>query len=127
MRRLAVLAVLGAVAVLLNSANASAQMWEKNVCLGHVWIHRYMATITSKSDSNSDPLSCVFDPSSSVGKQVLRVCNEWGGGSKHGCYVKGTFKSLEDAEQKFKQRELTRVLEVQKTEGTCGNVSCEEN
>jgi hypothetical protein len=118
MRRLA---VLSALVVLFNITNASAQMWEKNVCLGHVWIHRYMATITSKSNSDSDPLSCVFDPSSSVGKKVLRVCNEWGGGSKHGCYVKGTFRAI------GKQRELTSVLDIQKTEGKCGNAPCEEN
>jgi hypothetical protein len=103
----------------IGTISAAAQMWEENACLGHVWIHRYVATITSKSDSESDPLSCVFDPSSRIGEQVLRVCNDWGGDSKHGCYVKGTFRAM------GKQRELTSVLDVQKTEGECGNVVCE--
>jgi hypothetical protein len=95
-------------------------MWEKNVCLGHVWIHN-LANITSKSDSELDPLSCWFDPSSNVGRRVLGVCNEVGGDSKHGCYVKGTFR----VNATTKVRELTGVVDVQKTEGECANVTCE--
>jgi hypothetical protein len=76
---------------------------------GHLWIN-HLASIQSDSDSQTDPMSCSFDPSSKLGKRVLAVCNEWGGEATHGCWIRGTFVVNRGGE-----RQLTGVFEVQKS------------
>jgi hypothetical protein len=96
--------------IIAMSANPSqGKEISANTCKGHIWI-KHLASIQSESDSQSDKTSCWFDPSSYVGKRVLRVCNEWGGTAEHGCVVIGTFRT-----DSYGERELTGVIDVKKT------------
>jgi hypothetical protein len=79
-----------------------------DICKGRLWI-KHMAAIQSTSDSADDPMSCWFDPNSKIGKQVLRVCDEYGGTAEHGCWVRGTF-----VVERTGSRRLTGVMEVRK-------------
>ena len=61
-----------------------------DICRGRVWI-KHMVAVQATSDSVGDPMSCSFDPNSTFGRRVLRVCNEHDGAAAHGCWVRGSF------------------------------------
>jgi hypothetical protein len=98
-----------AFAGLVGSALAEPRRVGPDICKGHLWIH-HLVSIQSESDSQSDPMSCSFDPESRLGKRVLAVCDDWGGSATHGCWIRGTFVVGPEGDRK-----LTGVFEVQKT------------
>ena len=97
-----------AVAGLAGGALAEPRTTGPDICKGHLWI-KHLASIQSDSDSQTDAMSCSFDPGSRLGKRVLAVCNEWGGSATHGCWIRGTFIVGRGGE-----RQLTGVFEMQK-------------
>jgi hypothetical protein len=104
--------LLATVTAVAFAATAQAQQAPRitgpDICRGHLWIH-HLASIQSSSNSSDDPMSCYFDLGSPVGKRVLRVCNEYGGDARHGCWIKGRFVVDRDGD-----RRLIRVIQAQK-------------